>query len=316
MKLRSRGLWSKAGLAEVPNDKTYLIGVSGGRDSMVLLDWLLSLGYDRLIVCHFEHGLRGRAGKDDARFVERIARKHGLRFESGAADVACLAAERKQSIETTGRQERLSFFQKVGKRHRCRTIFLAHQADDQVETFLLNLFRGAGGRGLGAMRPRSILGSLEVVRPFLGVWRAEIDRHAAENQIPFREDATNKKLDARRNRLRHRIVPLLEKEFGRNIRATIWRTATILAEEDDFLARQTPVALTNKEEISRGELRRFPTALQRRILREWLGHCRVGEIGFEAIEGARMLLTEETPAKINLAHGRHLRRRAGKLFLD
>ncbi len=136
----------------LPVERRYLVGVSGGRDSVVLLHWLLSLGFGRLIVCHFEHGLRGRAGKADARFVERLAQRHGLEFELGAADVGALAKERKQSIETAARQERLAFFERVGRRRRCLTIFLAHQADDQVETFLLNLFRGAGGRGLGAMR--------------------------------------------------------------------------------------------------------------------------------------------------------------------
>ena len=149
---RKAGGWGSKRLAALPNDRRYLIGVSGGRDSVALLHWLLDQDYQKLIVCHFEHGLRGRAGKSDARFVERLAKKYGLKFELGSADIAALAARTKQSIETTARHERLAFFERVGRRRRCLTIFLAHQADDQVETFLLNLFRGAGGRGLGAMR--------------------------------------------------------------------------------------------------------------------------------------------------------------------
>ena len=174
---RKAGGWGSQRLAAFPNDRRYLIGVSGGRDSVALLHWLLSQGYRKLIVCHFEHGLRGRAGKSDARFVERLAKKYGLNFELGSADIAALAARTKQSIETTARNERLAFFERVGRRRRCLTIFLAHQADDQVETFLLNLFRGAGGRGLGAMRLSSNHGSLEIVRPLLGVWRSEIDHY-------------------------------------------------------------------------------------------------------------------------------------------
>ena len=209
-----------------------------------------SPGYGSLIVCHFEHGLRGRAGKVDARFVERLAEKHGLKFEVGSAGIPALAKRRKQSIETAARQERLAFFEKVGRRRRCPTIFLAHQADDQVETFLLNLFRGAGGRGLGAMRPSSNYGSLEILRPLLGVWRSEIDQYLKKHRLQFRDDATNEKLEARRNRLRHQIIPWLEKQFGRNIRETIWRAATVLAEEEEFLESQPPIGLTTQPELA------------------------------------------------------------------
>ena len=308
--------WGKEVLTELPNECRYLIGISGGRDSVVLLHWLLSLGYRRLIVCHLEHGLRGRAGKSDARFVQRLAHKYRLEFELGSADVPSLAAQRKQSIETTARQERFAFFEKVARRRRCRTLFLAHQADDQVETFLLNLFRGAGSRGLGAMRPRTKLASLEVVRPLLGVWRVEIDRYAAQQKLDFRDDLTNQEINARRNRLRHQIIPRLEKEFGRSIRPTIWRSATILAEEEEFLEAQTPFDLTTNEELPVAALRKLPSALQRRVIRDWLANRRISEIGFEMIEAARNLLTRETPAKINLPRGKHLRRRAGKIFLE
>jgi tRNA(Ile)-lysidine synthase len=316
MKRRGAAEWGREVLGGMPNEKRYLVGVSGGRDSVVLLHWLVSLGYGRLIVCHFEHGLRGRAGKGDARFVERLAQKHGLKFELGAADVGSLARERKQSIETTARQERFAFFQRVGRRRRCGTIFLAHQADDQAETFLLNLFRGAAGRGLGAMRPRSHHGALEIVRPLLGVWRSEIDRYVVEHRLKFREDATNIELHPRRNRMRHKIIPFLEKEFGRNIRPTIWRAATVLAEEEDFLESQTPAGLTESETLPVGPLRELAPALQRRVIRNWLAAHGVADVGFRTIEETRELLEKNSPARINLARGRHVRRRAGRIFLD
>ena len=90
------------------------------------------------------------------------------------------------------------------------------------------------------MRPISNYGSLEIVRPLLGVWRSEIDHYLEEHRLKFRDDATNEKLNARRNRMRHQIIPWLEKQFGRNIRVTIWRAATVLAEEEDFLETLTP----------------------------------------------------------------------------
>ena len=308
--------WNAAALADLSKGRRYLIAVSGGRDSVVLLHWLLERGYHKLIVCHFEHGLRGRSGKADARFVERLAQKHGLEFELGSAKVATIATRTKRSIETTARDERLAFFQRVASRRRCRTIFLGHHADDQVETFLLNLFRGAGGRGLGAMRSRSKYGSLEIVRPLLGAWRSEIDDYVEEHGLKFREDATNEKLDAQRNRMRHKIIPRLEKELGRNIRATIWRAATVLREEEDFLETLTPIGLTKSKELNVAQLRPLPPALQRRTIRRWLTQRGVPDLGFPVVEEMRGLLAGGAPARINLPRGVHARRRAGKIFLE
>ena len=300
----------------MPNDRRYLIGVSGGRDSVALLHFLLEQGYQKLIVCHFEHGLRGRAGKSDARFVGRLAQKHGLKFELGSADVAAVAARTKQSIETAARHERLAFFQRVARSRRCLMIFLAHQADDQVETFLLNLLRGAGGRGLGAMRPISIFGQLRIVRPLLDVWRSEIDAYLEQHRLKFRDDATNEELSARRNRMRHQIIPWLEKQSGRNIRATIWRAATVLAEEEDFLETLIPAGLTKSGELSVTQLRQLPPALQRRAIRQWLAHRGVPDLGFEVVEEVRRLAAGGAPARVNLPRAGHARRRAGRIFLE
>ncbi len=315
MKRPSPG-WNADVLTGLPRARRYLIAVSGGRDSVALLHWLLARGYRKLIVCHFEHGLRGRAGKEDARFVERLARKHALPFECGAADIRALARLRRQSIETVARHERLAFFAQVAKRRRCLTIFLAHHADDQVETFLLNLFRGAAGRGLGAMRARSRQGSLALLRPLLGVWRSEIDEYVAQHRLKFREDATNQKLAARRNQMRHKIIPWLEKQLNRNIRATVWRAATVLAEEEDLLETLTPPGLTKSETLGVAPLRELPPAWQRRVIRKWLTHHAVIDVGFDDVEEVRRLLAGGAPAKINLARDRHARRRAGKIFLE
>ncbi|CAN5398889.1 hypothetical protein BH20VER3_BH20VER3_10780 [soil metagenome] len=316
MRLRPAAEWGREGLAGLPNDRRYLIGVSGGRDSVALLHWLLLLGYRKLIVCHFEHGLRGRAGKADARFVTRLAEKHRLQLELGSADVAASARETKRSLETTARHERLAFFQRIGRRRRCRTIFLGHHADDQVETFLLNLFRGSGARGLGWMRARSRIGSLELVRPMLAIWRSEIHRYVERERLPYRDDTPNTDLSARRNRIRHKIIPRLEKEFGRNIRSTIWRTAAILAEEDAFLETLTSPSLTNQPELDVAQLRRLPPPLQRRAIRSWLTQQEVAATSYDVIEGVKGLIAGGAPAKINLARDRHARRRAGKIFLE
>src|SRR5207245_5122793 len=115
---------------------------------------------------------------------------------------------------------------------------------DLVETFLINLFRGSGATGLGAMREVSNRRiedvDLTVVRPFLGRWRNEIDRYVREHRLKFREDASNKNLAPLRNRIRRRIIPYLEKILGRNIRQNIWRTAIIAAEEESWIDNEVP----------------------------------------------------------------------------
>ena len=251
------------------------------------------------------------------RVLSKVWPKNGVwNLPAAPAEIARLARERRQSIETTGREERLAFFQRVGKERRCLTIILAHHADDQVETFLLRLLRGAGGRGLGAMRARSRYQSLTIVRPLLGVWRADIDEYVRRHRLKFCEDATNQDLDLRRNRMRKVIIPFLEKQVGRSLRETIWRTATILAEEDEFLESALPVGLTKRKELPAPALRALAPALQRRVIRSWLVGRKISEVNFAVIEAVRELLAAEVPAKVNLAGNRHARRRAGKIFLE
>ena len=312
-------------LGSFPPDSRYLIGVSAGRDSIVLLHRLLDLGYRKLIVCHLNHQLRGRSSQADSRFVEKLVatwnKKIGAHvdFEPGSADVRALAKRNKISIETAARQARYSFFAGVAKRRRCHTIFLAHHADDLVETFLINLFRGAGATGLAAMREVSTRRiedvDLTIVRPLLSVWRDEIDSYVRERRLKFREDASNKSLAPLRNRIRRRIIPYLEKTLGRSIRQNIWRTAVIAAEEENWIESQLPNAMG--VELSVKELRKRPLAFQRRQILKWLRAQNVSEIGFEVIERVRSLLDPATRiAKVNLAQDRHVRRRAGKIFVE
>jgi len=300
-------------------DARYLIGVSGGRDSIALLHWLVDLGYRKLIVCHFDHHLRGRSSQADARFVKKLAAKYRVDFQIGSANVRALAKKKRMSIETAAREARYSFFAKIARRRRCRTIFLAHHADDLVETFLLNLLRGAGITGLAAMREVSTRRidkfDLVVVRPFLGVWRKEIDIYLREQRLKLREDASNKNLNPLRNRVRHRVIPYLEKMLGRNIRQNIWRTAVIAAEEENWIENQLPDS--TEVELPVAKLRDTPVALQRRRILKWLRAQSVADVGFDLIERVRSLAERDARiAKVNLPQDRHARRRAGKIFIE
>jgi tRNA(Ile)-lysidine synthase len=297
----------------------YLIGVSGGRDSVALLDSLVDLGFKNLVVCHLNHQLRGRSSEADARFVEKLAAKYDVDLEIGSTNVHALAAKRKISIETAAREARYKFFAQIAKRRKCRTIFLAHHADDLVETFLINLFRGAGLTGLAAMRPVSVRKidkvQLTIVRPLLGTWRPEIDDYVRQHRLKFREDASNKNLAPLRNRVRGRVIPYLEKTFGRNIRQSLWRAATIVAEEESWIDNQ--LRDSSQEHLSVKELRDLPVALQRRQILKWLRARNISNIGFDLVEQVRALVDHDSRiAKINLPQDRHVRRRVGKIFIE
>jgi tRNA(Ile)-lysidine synthase len=333
-------------LRSFPSDARYLIGVSGGRDSVALLHWLVDAGYKRLVVCHLNHQLRGRSSDADGRFVKRLLERHNqtivgqalrlpgsrtgkrsagpttigdIEFALGSANIRALGKKQKMSIETAAREARYAFFAETARRRNCRTIFLAHHADDLVETFLINLFRGAGSAGLSAMREistRRIHGiNLTIVRPFLCVWRKEIDDYIRKRRLMFREDATNKNLTPIRNRIRHRIIPYLEKTLGRNIRQNIWRTAVIAADEEKWIESDLPDS--KHADFSVGKLRTLPVALQRRALLKWLRAQNVSNVGFDAVERVRSLADRDARiAKVNLSENRHARRRAGKIFIE
>ncbi|HEX8897315.1 MAG TPA: tRNA lysidine(34) synthetase TilS, partial [Chthoniobacterales bacterium] len=179
--------------SKFPSARRYLIGVSGGRDSVALVHALIDLGYTRLIVCHLDHQLRGQSSAADAKFVRNLAAKLDLESEVGRINVATLARRTKQSIETAGRNARYEFFGRIARRRRCHTIFLGHHADDLVETFLLNLFRGAGPIGFGGIRQVATrkAGEVEltIVRPLLGTSRNEIDAYLKTRRLKFRDDA-------------------------------------------------------------------------------------------------------------------------------
>ena len=299
----------------------YLIGVSGGRDSVALLHWLVECGYNKLIVCHLNHRLRGRSSRADAIFVQKLAAKYDVDLALGAIDVRGLAVRTKQSIETAARDARYKFFAQVAKRRCCRTIFLGHHADDLVETFLINLFRGAGPGGLSAMRGVSIRKidnvKLQIARPLLGVWREQIDDYVRKHRLKFREDASNKNLAPLRNRIRHRIIPEIEKQLGRNVRATIWRAATIAAEEENFFEALLPDKLSKLTALAVKPLRAMPIAVQRRMLHKWLRALEVPDLSFDLVERVRALLDlANRVAKTNLPQDRHVRRRAGQIFIE
>jgi len=241
-----------------------VVAVSGGLDSMVLLEVLARLAPRhnwRLAVAHLNHGLRGRSSDADERLVKRTAARLRLRFVSERADVAGRAKERGISVEMAGRELRHKFLSETAASLGFRTIALAHHADDQVELFLLRLLRGAGSEGLAGMKWRSAsphrMGmedlqkgtkrtkgsagggkAIELIRPLLGITKKEMAEYARKMRVRFREDATNAQLDFQRNRIRHELLPMLEAKYQPAVRRVILRQMEILGEEGEFMLEE------------------------------------------------------------------------------
>ena len=301
-----------------------LVAVSGGRDSVVLLHWLLSQGRRDLIVCHLNHGLRGKESDLDAAFVRRLAKKHGLACEIAKTDVSALAKARRLSLETAARQARHDFFANLAAKHGTPHVYLAHHAEDQAETVLANACRGTGLAGISGMKPeQSLENGLVLHRPLLAWRRAVIDACIAAHKLRFREDSSNNSRLHRRNRLRHDILPKLNQALDRDVVPALTRLAAHAARDDDCLNALTLEWLrVHAPDQPDGSLRLTPAfkalhpALLTRLLRHWLAARGVPALDQAHIDAALTLLQPGGPAKINLPGGHHLRRKAARLFVQ
>jgi tRNA(Ile)-lysidine synthase len=301
-------------------DEPQLVGVSGGRDSVALLHWLHAHDFEKLTAMHLDHRLRAESG-EDALFVQKFARSLGVECIIGTAEIAALAKKQRLSIETAARHARHEFFARTAIERACPRIFLAHHADDQVETFLHNLIRGAGPSGLCGMSAVSELkirstvfsATLLVARPLLGTWRDEIDAYIAHHKLPFREDGSNADPRFTRNRLRHAAIPALTAALGRDVRAAILRTTELLRAEDEFLSAQ-PELRGVPDMLQVPMLNSLPLALQRRLIHAWMRRHGIANCGFAEVESVRGLL-EIRAAKVNLSGGMCARRREKRIFI-
>ena len=184
---------------------TVLVGVSGGIDSVVLLDLLDKAGYS-VAIAHCNFRLRGAESDGDERLVSELARKYDAPLFKKSFDTADYAQENKISIEMAARDLRYQWFEMIRTTHHFDCIAVAHHRDDQLETFFLNLIRGTGLAGLSGMRP--VNG--KIVRPLLFATREEIEKYRHENFLDFREDSSNQSLDYQRNKIRHTLLPVME----------------------------------------------------------------------------------------------------------
>jgi tRNA(Ile)-lysidine synthase len=302
------------------NDKKApaIVGVSGGCDSVVLLDLLQRAGFAKVFVAHFHHGLRGKDADRDVEFVRELAKDADAKFVLGRGKTRARAKLTKASIEEAARALRREFFALAAMKHGATVVFLAHHAGDAAETMLFHLARGSGRRGLGSLRDEAPLekSTAMIVRPLLGFTRAEIETYARARKLAWREDTSNASRDFTRNRLRHDVMPRLARAVGHDPVQAMARAAGILATEEEWLG-ELVAAEARAAQLEVRALRRLHVGHQRRLLRAWLCARTGGEIDFETVEDARAVaLSNDKPAKMNLPRAHHLRRRAGKLFVE
>jgi tRNA(Ile)-lysidine synthase len=278
-----------------------LVGVSGGPDSVALLDVLVKSGRHPHI-CHLNHQLRGADSDTDAEFVRQLATRYGL--------PSTIESRKVGGDEDSARRARHEFFARVSEATGIKKIALAHTADDQVETFLLRLLRGAGVPGLVGMWPERQIGPIRIIRPLLGVRRAEVLEYLSAQGLKFREDASNADTRFLRNRIRHELLPLLERKFNPAIRDVLLNTAEILRDEDFYLlhhiAQRFYMAVCQNDAVNVKALANCPVAVQRRVLRFWLGgDSEAGpSFSFEQIESVRHLALGDSPsAEVELPDG-------------
>lgn len=308
-------------LASASKRKRWLVGVSGGADSVALLHLLVEAGFRKLVVCHLDHGLRGRASTEDAKFVTRLAAKLTVECVVNQADVRGRMEAHGESLETAARQARLEFFAECAVKFRCSRILLAHHADDQAETVLWNLLRGSHGmKGMRGEQPlvtESGL-TLELIRPLLGVRRAELVAWLESQGHRWREDASNAQPIAVRNRLRNEALPLLGKISGRDPTLALVRGAADTEEQEALAAWALEQAkvLDPQGRLHLPVLRSSPVALQRIALCKFLQDHGISSLDRDLIERGLGLLDVKNPAVINLPGGGKLRRREGRLWIE
>ena len=256
------------------NDRV-LIGISGGSDSVTLLNVLLSFKkrYNlSFFIAHLDHMLRGKESDEDVNFVKNLAQEIGLPCEVKSCNLTKIARKEHLTLEEAARKYRYKFYLETAKKFKTNKIALGHNADDQVETVLMRFLRGSGLEGLMGIPP--VRG--KIIRPLIECSRAEIEEYCKENKIRHRVDSSNKELVYFRNKIRLELLPLLSKGYNKNIKDIILRLRSIISEVSVYLNQEIEllfkeVARRESPEMVIIDLKKFtslPLALKRRIIRK------------------------------------------------
>jgi len=279
-----------------PGDRV-AIAVSGGPDSVALLRVLLELRSELgvvLSVAHFNHHIRGADSEADAAFVAELAQNFSLELHSASGQASAHAKKESTSLETAARELRYQFFHGLLAKGAANAVATGHTLDDQAETVLMKLLRGAGTKGLAGIHPVLKVGHGIIIRPLLDVRRTEIEAYLRSLGQAWREDATNLELHHTRNRVRRELIPLLERDFNPSLAATLAETAELSRAEEEYwsaLAAGVLPSVFNGHtcSVTVVTLLEKPLALQRRLLRAAAAHAGM-TLEFEHVEELRELM--------------------------
>lgn len=218
-----------------------VLGVSGGPDSMCMLDILndiknyknLNLKFD-IVVAHVNHMIREEADRDE-QYVKEYCEKNNIEFYSRSIDVQKIGNNMKIGTEEAGRNVRYEFFDEILKLTNSNKIAIAHNKNDVAETMFMNLFRGTGISGLKGIEAKSG----KYIRPLIEINRSEIEKYCTENELKPRIDKTNFENEYTRNKIRNLVIPYIQKEFNPNIIETMFRLSKLVQDEEDFMKKET-----------------------------------------------------------------------------
>lgn len=254
-----------------PADKV-LVALSGGADSTALLLSIKELfeqgAVAGVFAAHLHHGVRAESAERDLAFCRELCGRLDVPFAAGRADVPENAKRTGRTLEQAGREIRYAFLERARANFGADVIAVGHHANDQAETVLMHLLRGCGTAGLAGMRPRT----RNVVRPLLGVTKAEILLYLNEHGQAYCEDETNAVNDAFRNRVRNELIPLLER-YNPGVTEALCKTAALCGADERYLeaqAREARRGLTRGEGLGKSGLAKLPDALKTRIVKQRL----------------------------------------------
>lgn len=286
-----------------------IVGISGGADSVCLLHllWRLQAEYQLEIYgVHVHHGLRKEADKD-AQYVKEFTASLQIPCQIYYVNVPKEAKRRKLGEEETGRQLRYEIFQKEAASKKVNKIAVGHHMNDQGETFLMRLMRGSGSLGLGSMK--KVEGN--IIRPLLGFTRQEVEKYCLEQQLYYCQDHTNELSAYTRNRIRLELIPYIQQYFNPNIIHTLYQTAELLNEQEEYMEKETiklyPNCVVEEDTLFRVNtdvLQDYDIVIQKRILYKALTrfaqHKR--DIGYVHIGSILQLMERQSGKEIHLPY--------------
>jgi tRNA(Ile)-lysidine synthase len=286
-----------------------LVAVSGGVDSIVLLDCLALLSnklFFNVYVAHFNHKMRGESSEKDEKFVSGLAQDYNLQFYLASGNVKSFAEKNSISIEHAARQLRYNFFERTARNLNIDYVATAHTADDSAETFLINLIRGSGLTGLsGIPAKRQFVKNISIVRPLLGFHKNELFEYTKKRKLFWRQDESNALLNYTRNKIRLDLLPKLENEYNPSIIDTINRTSRLIYGADeiikDIVKKNIPnliiEASGDKFSMKISMLQTFSEFLQGEFIQHsWLKYFRLQPLSLAVIDRILNLFNSQTGA--------------------